>query len=243
MSSYWRDTRRPRYSLVFALPLLALYEALAAALGGEGAVVVRNGADVLLKSVFGALGGHRGVLAFGVVLLAGGAWLVIRDARQHGMPRVAPFAGMAVEAVAYAAVLGTVAGTLTSALLGAGRLATGGAAAFDLPTQLMLSLGAGLYEELLFRVLIVSALLVLARRGFGWGNGGAGAFAVLGSAIIFSTFHYIGPYGDRLALASFTYRAVAGVLLSGLYVARGFGIAAWTHALYDVGLAVAGGWG
>lgn len=243
MSPYWQETRRPRYSLVFVLPLLALHEALAAALGGEGTIVVRNGADVLLKSLFGALGGHRGVLAFGALLLAGGAWLVIRDARRHGPPRLAPFAGMMVESVVYAMVLGTVAGTLTSALLGAGRLAVGGAAAFDLPTQLLLSLGAGLYEELLFRVLLVSALLVLARRGFGWRSFWAGAFAVTLSALVFSAFHYVGPYGDRLALASFTYRAVAGLLLSGLYVARGFGIAAWTHALYDVGLAVVGGWG
>ena len=39
-------------------------------------------------------------------------------------------------------------------------------------------------------------------------------------------------------MPAFTFRAVAGLLLSGLYVARGFGIAAWTHALYDVALAL-----
>lgn len=243
MSPYWRDTRRPRYSLVFALPLLALYEALAAVLGRDGTVEVRNGADVLLKSLFLVLGGHRGVLVFGALLLAAGGWLVLRDARRHGAPRLAPFAGMALESVAYAAVLGGVAGTLTSLLLETRWLAVGGAAVRDLPTQLMLSLGAGLYEELLFRVLLVSSLLVLARRGFGWGSPAAGAFAVAASALVFSAFHYVGPYGDRLALGSFTYRAVAGLLLSGLYVARGFGITAWTHALYDVGLALAGGWG
>jgi hypothetical protein len=33
---------------------------------------------------------------------------------------------------------------------------------------------------------------------------------------------------------------VAGVLLSGLFLMRGFGIAAWTHALYDVFLTIAG---
>ncbi len=63
--------------------------------------------------------------------------------------------------------------------------------------------------------------------------------AILGSALIFSGFHYVGPYGDALELPSFTFRAIAGVLLSGLYVSRGFGITAWTHALYDVGLALA----
>ena len=29
-------------------------------------------------------------------------------------------------------------------------------------------------------------------------------------------------------------RAVAGVAFSALYLARGFGITAWTHALYDI---------
>jgi hypothetical protein len=57
-------------------------------------------------------------------------------------------------------------------------------------------------------------------------------------ALIFSAFHYIGPFGDRFTLASFTFRAVAGLLFSGLYVLRGFGITAWTHALYDVFLAI-----
>ncbi len=243
MTSYWQDTRRPRYSLLFVFPLFASYEALAAALGGEGVAVVRNGADVLLKSLFVVLGGHRGVLLFGGLLLLAGLALVIGDVRRHGPPRPGPFLGMAVESVAYAALLGGVAGTLTSLVLGVGPLAAGGAGTFDLPTQLMLSLGAGLYEELLFRVLLVTALVGLARRGFGWSGRASAAFAVAVSALIFSAFHYVGPYGDRLALASFTYRAVAGLLLSGLYVARGFGITAWSHALYDVGLAVVGGWG
>ena len=59
-------------------------------------------------------------------------------------------------------------------------------------------------------------------------------FAVVASALIFSGFHYIGPLGDQWTLPSFTFRAVAGLLLSGLYVSRGFGIVAWTHALYDI---------
>jgi len=59
-------------------------------------------------------------------------------------------------------------------------------------------------------------------------------FATTVGALIFSAFHYVGPYGDRLALPSFTFRVIAGVLFSGLYLTRGFGITDWTHALYDV---------
>jgi len=50
----------------------------------------------------------------------------------------------------------------------------------------------------------------------------------------------VGPFGDTLTVASFTFRAVAGLVLSGLYVARGFGIVAWSHALYDLGIAMLG---
>jgi membrane protease YdiL (CAAX protease family) len=102
----------------------------------------------------------------------------------------------------------------------------------------MISLGAGIYEELVFRVILVSGLAWMARRVLGWTTTASGVFAVVVGALIFSAFHYIGPYGDRLELGSFTFRAVAGVLFSGLYLLRGFGITAWTHALYDVFLAV-----
>jgi membrane protease YdiL (CAAX protease family) len=98
----------------------------------------------------------------------------------------------------------------------------------------MISLGAGIYEELLFRVLLVGTLAWAARRFFGWRPGAAGTFATILGAIVFSAFHYIGPYGDPLELPSFTFRTLAGLVFSAMYLTRGFGITAWTHALYDV---------
>jgi hypothetical protein len=78
----------------------------------------------------------------------------------------------------------------------------------------MISLGAGIYEELVFRVLLVSGLAWLMSRVIRLRPTAAGVSAVIIGALIFSMFHYIGPYGDDLALASFTFRAVAGVLFS-----------------------------
>lgn len=236
-TSYWQASRAPRYSLVFALPLLMLYEVLAFALSGSELGQVRNGADVLLKSVFIALGGRYGVTGFSVLLLGIGAYLVWKDRRAHGAIRPAVFPGMLIESVLYAALLGGVASALTTLLLH-GRLAIGALQSFALPTQLMISLGAGIYEELLFRVILVSALVALGRLLFGWRPLTAGIFAAVAGALIFSLFHYVGPYGDELTLSSFTFRAVAGLLFSGLYLLRGFGITAWSHALYDVFLSV-----
>jgi len=244
ISNYGRLARAPRYSLTFALPLLVAYEVLAFSLSGDEVIGVRNGADVLLKSLFLALGGRDGLVVFGALLVGGGAWIVWKDYRRSRNldPRV--FGLMTAESVVYALAVGMVTSTLTALLLpglatvGAASLRFASVATWSLPTQLMISLGAGIYEELLFRVMLVSAMAWLARNGFGWSNRASGVFAVVSGALIFSAFHYIGPYADRLELGSFTFRAVAGLLFSGLYLLRGFGITAWTHALYDVFLAV-----
>jgi hypothetical protein len=243
-TGYWPASRAPRHSVTLALPLLLLYEAFAFALSREQMGAVRNGADVLLKSLFLSMGGRHGVAIFGILLLAVGAFLVIRDLR-GGAIRPGVLGLMLLESAAYAAVLGFVISLLTSVLL-SGRLPfaiqgdAGGLAQFDLPTQLMISLGAGLYEELLFRVLLVTGLAALARVLLGWRPLAAGVFAAVAGALIFSGFHYIGHYGDTFTLASFTFRAIAGLIFSGMYLTRGFGITAWTHALYDVFLSIGG---
>ena len=87
-------------------------------------------------------------------------------------------------------------------------------------------------------MLLVSGLTLVAVRLLRWRGTKVGIFAVVISALIFAAFHYVGPYGEPLALGSFTYRTVAGLLFSALFLLRGFGITAWTHALYDVFLAV-----
>ncbi len=226
-------SRYHRHSLLFALPLLALYEGLeivAPVRLGQG--VVRNGAEVMLTSLFTALVGWRGPALFMAIIIGVALTLVMRD-RASGRPRLAVFAMMAAEAVAYALVFGVVIGTLTRQVLGPvrplviGGVGEGGLAAFTL------SLGAGLYEELLFRVILV-ALLARLMRALGVGRLPGGAVATLVGAVVFSLFHYVGPLGEPFALDSFVFRALAGLGFSALYLLRGFGITAWTHAIYDV---------
>ncbi|MGI8498616.1 MAG: CPBP family glutamic-type intramembrane protease, partial [Gemmatimonadaceae bacterium] len=163
-------------------------------------------------------------------------WLIRKDLRENGGGlRLRVFAGMAAESVAYALAFGVVVGMITARLLGVlATLAIGPAQALAPSRQLMISLGAGLYEELLFRVVLVSALAYVARSLLGWSKRVAGFAAVLLGAAIFSGFHYIGAFGDPLTLESFTYRMIGGLFFSALFLLRGFGVTAWTHALYDV---------
>lgn len=242
-SSYFSVSRAPRYSVLFALPLLIGYEALAALLAQPGAEL-RNGADVLLRSAFTAAAGPYGNAIFmGAIILLGTA-IVVRDLRRtKDRIRGRVFVGMLAESAALAGLFGVVIGLTTAKLLGAmhalviqggqGAAPGGALAQMSWPTRLMLSLGAGLYEELFFRVLLVTGLAAGARVVLGVSRRTAGVFAAVVGAFIFAAFHYIGPYGDQFQLQSFTFRMLSGLAFSGLYLVRGFGITAWTHALYD----------
>jgi hypothetical protein len=233
--SYWRASRAHRYSLIFALPLLVFYETLAALLSyGSGGI--RNGADVLIKSLFIAIAGTYGPLLFAAVVIGISIWLIRRDMRANGRSlQPAIFGGMMIESLLLAIVFGALVGGLTAKVLAPFAIATQGPlGSMGWGTQLMVSLGAGIYEELLFRVVLVSALAFFAQRVLSLRTVPAGVFAVIGGAFIFSAFHYIGPYGDPLEAASFVFRMIGGMVFSAMYLLRGFGITAWTHALYDV---------
>jgi hypothetical protein len=143
------------------------------------------------------------------------------------------------ESAVLALLVGIFVGTITQRLLGTFSLlaAQGGSATIEsMPwnTRLMLSLGAGLYEELLFRVLLVGGIAAALTWLLGRRTVLVGVVAACAGALIFSAFHYVGSYGEELQLTSFVFRTIAGLVFSGLYLTRGFGITAWTHALYDV---------
>lgn len=234
MQAYWRDSRAPRYSLLFALPLFIFYQTLVALEPPGPTQGLRNGADVILQGLFSQIAGPQGPLLFIVCLVGVGVWLIVRDLHAHPGLRIGVLVLMLGEAMVLALVFGLVVSTLTSQLIrSTAALVQGPIAALGPGTRLMLSLGAGLYEELLFRVLLVGSIAWAGRRLLGWRPFVAGAWAVLLGAVVFSAFHYIGPYGDELQVYSFVFRSIAGLVLSALFLLRGFGITAWTHALYD----------
>ena len=53
-------------------------------------------------------------------------------------------------------------------------------------------------------------------------------------AAIFSGVHYVGALGDPFEVKSFVFRFVLGFLLTIIYSLRGFAVAVWAHAFYDI---------
>ncbi|MBS2028864.1 MAG: CPBP family intramembrane metalloprotease [Deltaproteobacteria bacterium] len=221
---YWAQTRTWTYAALLALPVMVLYEAGVRLVDAATHTGIRNGADAILRSFVGLVGrGGSLVLPIAVAVVLGG--LALRERA----PVRRDWLGYAVlESFAYALVFGGVAGKLTALLLP--RALGTGLDAMPIWAQAVLSLGAGLYEEVLFRGLVLGGL----RWGLGFwlSSTKRDAAAVLLSAALFSAYHHL--LGDPFHVSVFVFRLVAGVLLSLLLVLRGFGITVLTHAFYDV---------
>src|SRR5690349_24795858 len=117
-SSYLQVSRAPRYSLLFALPLLVFYQVLAVLLA-HGPRSVRNGADVILQGLFTAVAGAWGPPLFMLCLIGGGLWLVVRDMRAHGSRlKGGVFLGMLIESNVLALLFGLCVSSVTSGGIG-----------------------------------------------------------------------------------------------------------------------------
>jgi hypothetical protein len=242
---YLASTRTPTYGFLAALPLFVLYEVgVLAANGGSGPVQIRVGADVWLKTLLQAVG-LGGWAALGAVVMLVGVGVFVSERARRPALVPAYFGGIVAESVVYALVLAALVGGAVGALFG--RMlwdAPAAMAQMGVPggygMQLALSIGAGLYVELVFRVLLVGGLAWGLRRAAGLTAGRALLIAAFVGAVVFSAVHHLGPYGDPFALDVFTFRFLFGLALNGVFLVRGFALAAWTHALYDV--LVVSGW-
>lgn len=104
--------------------------------------------------------------------------------------------------------------------------------------ELALAAGAGLYEELLFRALLLGGGILglfLIARLLGWSDGVRPALVALAIALSSLLFSWAHRLGDPSALEPevFAFRALAGLVFSGLFLLRGLAVAAWAHAGYD----------
>jgi membrane protease YdiL (CAAX protease family) len=219
---------------VFVVPLLAAYEIGVLALAPAQPDVLRNGADVWMRWALARMGLRQQgwppvLLASGLVLWA---WLRRRDRPGE---LVGTWIGMVAESTVLALGLWGVSRGLRPLLDHLGLPLTVAAPAQPDPAvaQVVCFLGAGIYEEALFRLVLFSVLCWLFRQGevTPWG---ATALAATASALLFAAAHNIGPHGEEFEGGIFLFRTLAGLYFATLYSLRGFGIAVGAHAGYDV---------
>lgn len=237
--TYFSATRHPWACLVFLLPLLLLYEGGVLAFGGSDPSALRNGADAWLRWGLERYGlGYTWVAPVLVVSI-----LLARSAvswKDRPGEMVPTFFGMALESVVFAVALWAVARNFEPLLREAGVPVAN--VQFQTPAagQLVTYVGAGIYEEVLFRLGLFSVLCFLLRVVF-LPKIAAIPLAAVAAAVAFAAAHHLGPSGEEVVAAKFLFRVAAGLFFTALYVFRGFGVAVGAHAGYDILVGVAVG--
>ncbi len=233
-TDYWSDARTPLSSLLFLIPWIVVYEFGVLVMGQDQPDVVRNGADFWMRSLLSHMGFGPGMLLPVIVVTMLLAWHVLR--KNPWQVRFETQFGMLAE----------------SLLLAVGLVAVGQChdilfrklAAAQVPSAPLLNsvgpvtraisfIGAGVYEEVMFRLLLVPAAFVLFRM-FEFPAKWAAVMAAICTSFLFAVAHHIGPSAEALNLFAFSFRASAGLFFASIFLLRGFGITVGCHAAYDL---------
>ena len=234
---YRRESKRPIYALWVVLPMLAIYEVGIAALGWFTGVEpgYRNGVDVFIRILLGRLGIYGSLASVAVVVTTLLVWQA--GSRESWRARGRVLLGVTGEGVLYACILIAISLGLRAA--GAGvALAAGPQEEVlgDWRAAMVFSFGAGVYEEFVFRLLLVPLAVFVLRNALDASAAGAYIGAAVVSGLLFSASHHIGAEAPAFNALVFGFRTLAGTLLAFFFLARGFAVTSLSHALYDVGV-------
>ena len=226
---YFKNSRTLLYSYLASLPLLLGYEILLFMSQPSNEQMVRISVDVWMQSFIRLMGVNATAVILLLVAIAG-IFILYREREKFAHLRPVFFVYIIVESLVYAMVIGAATSTITAELT---MFVSSGIDQLSYLQKLSLSLGAGLYEELFFRVILVSAAIYILKKFFRqkWL---VNTLAILSAAVLFSLAHFTGSMGDPFTLDAFVFRLLFGIALNIIYIWRGFSVAAWTHALYDI---------
>ena len=249
VSSYWERTHWPLQSLYFLLPLVVVYEVGLVLWAGPYDIRARG----LLRAVFDQLGATGFYLPGLVVVVVLLSWHVVR--RDPWRPEFKLYGLMWAESIALAlplfvfmamlfrgpaqpqsAVVLDVGAWLSSAAQFVPLSSDDAMQLGDWKTQLVFSVGAGIYEELVFRLIAIALLHLLLVDVLSLPEQYGSVGAVSLSAVAFAMYHF--SEANPFDWGRFAFYTSAGLYFAAVYVLRGFGIVVAVHALYDIMLAL-----
>jgi hypothetical protein len=200
-------------SLVLIFPLLLAY--------ALGVLVVGrvNGADVVTRSLYGTLGRTAYLLVYAAASISFLLW--IRRGRRWGTLRAEVVVPLVLEAMIYAFTLGAVITLVLERMLGLGLSGS----------SVIGALGAGVHEELVFRLGLFAGLASALRGRVGI------VVALAISSLLFAGAHHVGAYGEPFTAHAFAFRTLAGAAFGAIFWLRSLAHAVYAHALYDLAVA------
>ncbi len=237
LRSYLAQRISLAHSLILILPVFIVYQGgilYQLATTSQQTFIV-NGADYLTLLLLRFGGRSLWFYALFVALMSGLFWLARRTLNSPERFHPRAFGQVLAESLLYtlAFTASLYAVQKISLVLPASLNLYAAAQPRNTWDMVFQSFGAGFNEEIVFRLLMLGGTLYLGkamRLPTAWLVAGA----LLASSAAFSAFHYVGPYADPLAIDTFMYRFLAGLLLGALYYRRGLAIAVYTHTFYDL---------
>ena len=242
--AYLAESKAPLTCFLFTLPLFAIYHAGLWWLSTFEGFSWANAADIAIANALGRLGMAGPLLSFLFVVIVFLAWQAM-SRKAWRFPAASTWFLMALESIVFAFPVflasQAVAWVFQLKLLSA-PLSAGGSVGVPMYANIVLGCGAGVYEEFLFRLLLLGILARFFGRFVGLKGGWLFAAASLTQAVLFAAFHHL-PGGMEAVttwkeawgvLPVFGFRMVAGVYFAYLFLERGFGVAAGAHASYNV---------
>ncbi len=226
VQTYFEATPRPLYSLAAIFPLVLLFE-LGTLAGGNPPVMRSLVAQRIVADLFAWLG-TSGTWPAGFLLIATLLGWHIRLSHSWRLKAwVLPV--MFLESV----VLTLPLFALHSILLQAG---VDGAAQANLRERMLQTLGAAIYEELVFRLLLVGGAVWLLSGVRGGAAGPTQLLLIVVAGAVFSLCHFQPVGGEAFDATRFLHRTAAGSYLGWVFLRRGLALSVGCHALYNVTL-------
>ncbi|WP_417391198.1 type II CAAX prenyl endopeptidase Rce1 family protein [Gimesia sp.] len=229
-STYWREARQPLVCLVFLAPLLLIYEWGVLSMGGNQPELLRNGADYWMRSWLSQLGFTQTFLLPALIVVTLLLWHIF--CKHPWKISGETLVGMFAESLLFAFCL-IVVGQVQDLVFQQLPQPTLMFIERESASRVVSFVGAGVYEEVMFRLLLLP-LCYLIFRGMLLEVRSSAILAIISTSLIFSLAHYVGVSGDQFSVFSFTFRTVAGLFFAGLFFLRGFGITVGAHATYDI---------
>lgn len=239
--SYFERTSRPVYAIVFLLPFIIFYELGTILINTDtlNRSQVRVVAFVWLQNFLEYLGfGAKfawAAPALAVLIILIALQLASRKRWNFGFSDIWP---MAIECTLLAIPLIVLSLFLNSS--NATQAAAVEAAGQSLLADIVTGIGAGIYEELVFRLILICILMAIFQDILRLDRKHSIVLSIIISAALFSAHHHIvfldGRFGHStpFGLREFIFRTIAGIYFAILFAIRGFGITAGTHAFYDI---------
>ena len=238
--AYAETSNHPLEIILFLLPLVALYEIGLVLWLRNDQHVLTNRAHIGLVNFFRIFGVRAEDLHVSAMSLPSVAliltlliWQVVARFSWKIYWRTIPL--MWLESFALAAPLLVLAAVIGRAhfLMASNQVNEDSIRTLDVVGRASMAAGAGIYEELLFRMALMGGLHMLLFDIAKMKDQHAWVVALVMSSILFTVYHPIRDTTGALQWGRVIFLMLAGSWFGVLFQLRGFGIAAGTHAAYD----------